>query len=731
MRDRDALIERLASAGDPLGAAVAVLGADLGSLLEATERFGARPSTRHARALVDLGGSLAARTPPVELVEGGTPARSWLRAGLLAARGEHDAACDAAASAAYDEDPELRSFRELFCARQLARASDAATRSRAWPHLRRAALAAIDLGTLLTIDRLRGKLAGDGQPSARLRIRLAVLGTPTLDLLAPAIRAACFGRGISAELFVGGYGLYQQELLGPDPRLDAFAPEAVALLIDGSSLGVADESPDPDAVVAREVERLGSLWRQAQERWNCTVFQSNFVVPAVDPYGGLSASLPGGRAQVLRRLGLELWSAAARESGVHIIDVDQLASVVGKTVWDDPAAWHAAKQLPGPRAVPTLAHGLAGMLQAAGGLSAKCLVVDLDNTLWGGVVGDDGVEGIELGDTPAGEAYVAFQRYLLSLSRRGVALAVCSKNDDAAARAPFRAHPEMVLGESDFARFIANWEPKPDNLRGIAKALNIGLDRIVFVDDNPMERELVRRTLPEVRVVDLPLDPAGFPGAVAGTLAFEMLALTGEDRQRAASFRAMGQLAAESSASPLTLDAFIDSLDMTVDIAPFREQDVPRLHQLVNKTNQFNLTTTRMSEVEVRKLVADERFYARSVRLRDRFGDHGLVAILIARHVPTELRVEQWLMSCRVFGRRLEDVMIAHAAEAALAGGAVMLTGVYKPTDKNGQFRDLYERLGFSLAREDADGSLLFTAEARAIAARQGPKVRVVAPATR
>lgn len=726
LADRRVLFERLAGTTDPLGIGL-VLAAerDPSFVLDLVERFGAHLTVRHARDLLEAGAAVATISPDT-VVERGNPGRSWLRAGVARARGDHRGAADAAASAGHGEAADLRSFRELFCAKELAQVDDAASRERAWRHLRAAAFDAVDAATFVAIDTLRGRMAREGAPPCQKRLRVAVLGGVTLELIGPAIRAAALGRELDVELFVGGFGLYQQEIIAPDRELDAFAPEVVVLLVDARGLGLPEELSDPDRFVTEEADRLRSLWRRAMVRWGCTVLQTNYVLPAIDPYGGLSASMPGGRHRVLRHLDLALADAAAAEPGAHIIDAEQVASVLGKALWEDPVAWHSTKQAPGPAGVPVLAHRIASVLQAVVGLSAKCLVLDLDDTIWGGAVGDVGVEGIVLGGTPLGEAFLDFQRYLRGLAARGVAIAVCSKNDEEVARAPFRQHPEMVLRESDVAHFVANWRPKAENVRGIAQALNVGLDSLVLVDDDPLERELVRALLPEVRVIDLPADPANFAAAVSDSLAFETLTLTSEDRTRTASYRAdIARTAVLEDAA--TVDELIASLAMTAELSPFREVDVPRLHQLVNKTNQFNLTTVRMSETDVRALIGRDDLETQSVRLRDRFGDYGLVAVLIGRVANDELRVEQWLMSCRVFGRRLEDVMIARAGEAARARGLARLVGEYRPTSKNREFRDLYLRLGFAVMETRADGSRLYRADAATAAERPLPAIKVIA----
>ena len=406
----------------------------------------------------------------------------------------------------------------------------------------------------------------------------------------------------------------------------------------------------------------------------------------------MSAALPGGRGRLLRALNLALWEAAGRAQSVAILDMDQIAARFGKDRWNDPVLWHTAKQYPSAEAMPALGHQFTAMLRAILGLTAKCLAVDLDGVLWGGVIGEDGLAGIQLGGSPAGEAFVEFQHYLKSLTRTGVLLAVCSKNNPEDAMVPFRDHPEMVLREHDIAVFRANWKPKEDNLREIAAAINIGMDAMVFVDDNPAERSRVRQVLPEVEVVEMPADPSQYVAAVSRLGLFETLAVTAEDRQRTASIKEnLERKALESSAG--SVDDYLAQLDIKVQLAPFDEANLPRIVQLINKTNQFNLTTRRRSDVEVRALLAAGA-YTQAMRASDRFGDSGLTGVLIAIPEGGGLRVDTWLMSCRVLGRRLDEVMFAALVRYAAENGYTHITGEYIATAKNGQVADLYIRLG-------------------------------------
>jgi len=351
-----------------------------------------------------------------------------------------------------------------------------------------------------------------------------------------------------------------------------------------------------------------------------------------------------------------------------------------------------------------LARHTAAVVGARLGLTRKCLVLDLDGTLWGGVVGEDGVDGIVLGGGEAGEAFVAFQEYVLELKQRGVILAVASKNNEADAREVFERHPEMRLGLEDLAVFAVNWEDKPANLRRIAQALDVGLDALVLADDNPAERQIVRRLVPEVDVLALPDDPSDFRRALAGYLGFESIAITGEDRRRTAQYRARAA-AAELASSAADIESFYRDLRMEAVVAPFDELHLARIAQLVGKTNQFNLTTRRHDAPTLRRFTDDPAYITRYLRLSDRFADHGLVALAIARIDGDTAEIYTLLMSCRVIGRTVEDHLLMHICRAAQDAGATRLRGTYLPSAKNQLVADLYQRLGFRLLEETPGGA--------------------------
>ncbi|MBR0034864.1 MAG: HAD-IIIC family phosphatase, partial [Synergistaceae bacterium] len=373
--------------------------------------------------------------------------------------------------------------------------------------------------------------------------------------------------------------------------------------------------------------------------------------------------------------------------------------------WHNRAEYYAYKFVMDYKLMPSVAWSLKRLICAVLGRVKKCLVLDLDNTLWGGVIGDDGVNGLTLGrETPEGEAYTEFQEYVKALKDRGVILAVCSKNDDDIARSGF-SHPDSVLSVDDFVAFYANWDAKDVNIRRIAQEINIGLDSLVFIDDNPAERAIVRENVPEVSVPEVdPSDVASYIRAIEGNGFFDTAAISDDDLQRTKTYQQNKQrvILEESSGS---YEDFLASLDMEAEIAPFREIYFDRIAQLTNKSNQFNLTTKRYTLADIKAISQDEKYITLYCRLKDRFGDNGVISLLIGEIRGQELHVILWLMSCRVLKRGVEDIMLDSLVNEAVKAGCTKIVGYYYPTAKNSMVKDHYQKFGFVLVNQDEKGN--------------------------
>lgn len=528
------------------------------------------------------------------------------------------------------------------------------------------------------------------------KARIALLGSFTTRLIKPLLELAAFRDGVAAEVYEAEYGMVHQEVLDPASGLRAFRPDVVILATSWRDANLPPLSADPAAAVESAVAPLVALWRVIRDEMRAHAVQHNFDVPLVDSYGHLGASLPGGRGRVLRRANQALLDAAG--TGVSVLDFDSVAAEFGKAAWSDEGLWYRAKQHPAPAAIPLLVDHYMAHVRAVLGLTKKVLVLDLDNTLWGGIVGEDGVEGLKLGVTDAeGEAHTDLQRYARELRDRGVVLAVCSKNNEADAKEPFERSAEMVLKLDDIAVFRANWSDKATNIRDIAAALELGTDSFVFLDDNPTERAWVRSQLPEVMVPEIGSDAARYLALLHRHHAFDALALSEEDRLRAADYAANARRS-ELMKSAGDLEEFIANLQMSATVAPVDELNLPRAAQLVNKSNQFNLTTRRYTEEQLRAEAQRPDAVVRTFKLRDRFADNGLIGVMIGRERREEstLEIDTWLMSCRVLGRRVEEFMVGVMMQAALDRGLDRVVGRYLPTAKNALVKDLYPRLGFT-----------------------------------
>jgi FkbH-like protein len=597
--------------------------------------------------------------------------------------------------------------------RALARIGDPGERLTRIQALARHPLDFIQTGKLdRALEKTRADLpAGIGLP----QLKLAWLSSSTVDHQVPSTRIAGLRRGLAIQSYVAPFNQYRQALLDPDAPLARFGPQAVLFAIDPGELApsvpLSASAAEVEAAIEARVAEVRALWHRAREKFSCVVVHQLTPDVSPSPFGSYDRLVPAAPAARVAETNRAIARAAA-EDRVLVLDLAAAAARLGHDAWFDPVRWHHGKQLIAPQVTPLYGDLVARILAAARGLAKKCLILDLDNTLWGGVVGDDGLENLVLGQGSAeGEAFLAFQRYALTLKARGIVLAVCSKNNHDTAEGVFLRHPEMILRRDDIAAFVANWYDKATNVRHIAGALNLGLDAMVFFDDNPAERAIIRRELPMVEVPEVPEDPALYARCLAEAGYFEAVAFTAEDRARAEQYRdnarrEEGRRAAYAAHGDGDLDGYLASLGMELIVGSFDEVSVPRVAQLIGKTNQWNLTTRRYSEEEVRALGRDPSVLCLQFRLKDTFGDNGIISVVIARQEKSEAseasayRIDTWLMSCRVLGRGVETAVLNVLAEAARSRGAATLVGEYLPTPKNELVREHYPRLGFEKAAE-------------------------------
>ena len=565
--------------------------------------------------------------------------------------------------------------------------------------LRRLASHALSEPQLRRLAHAIGALRAEGRSLAPLvPFKLAVLSNATVDITAPALVASAARHGVALECIIPGYGQSVQGALSAHSELNRAGCDAVLIALDHRGLPLHPDIADAAAAEASLQASL-DLVRAIRETVHATgalCIVQTLAAPPETLFGHFDRRHPATLHGLIEAFNRQL-AADLAESRDALFDVETLAATVGLAEWHSPVQWNLAKLPFASACLPLYADHVGRIVGALCGKSRRALVLDLDNTLWGGVIGDDGLAGILLGQGDGtGEAFLSVQRMALDLRRRGVVLAVSSKNNDETARAPFRDHSEMMLREEHIAVFQANWTDKATNIRAIAAELSLGLDSLVFLDDNPAERALVRRELPETAVPELPDDPALYARTLAAAGYFEAVVFSAEDLERAASYQANARRAALREQTT-SVDGFLASLQMEITLQPFSAVGRKRIAQLIGKSNQFNLTSRRYTEAEVEWIAADPAVFTLQVRLSDIFGDSGMISVAICRPLDAESwEIDTWLMSCRVLGRGVERMVLREILQAARARGVKRVVGVYKQTGRNGLVADHYPALGFS-----------------------------------
>ena len=539
--------------------------------------------------------------------------------------------------------------------------------------------------------------------SAAKVIRIALLADCATQHLATIMRAIAARNGVQAELYEGNYDGVDLEILDPNSALYAFAPQYVVILLSSEKLKARlYASGDRRTFADETVGRLENLWGAFRAHSQATIIQSTFVLPSERAFGNYELKVADSVGSIFTEINYRLAVKARETKNVLLNDVDFLAAAIGRAQWLDARMWNMAKTPCRLEHVPLLAQSLLDTMFAASGLIVKCVVLDLDNTLWGGVIGDDGLEGIALGEFDEGEAFVGFQKFIRELKRRGIILAVVSKNEHANAVLPFREHPHMALKEEDISVFVANWDNKADNIRLIQKTLNIGFDSLVFLDDNPFERNIVREFLPEVVVPELPEDPSLYLQSLADLNLFETASFSEADLQRADQYREEAQR--ELTKTHFTdINDYLTSLAMEIRLERFNAFNLPRIAQLIQRSNQFNLMTRRYGEAACEAMMKDPSLAPLTLRLADKFGDYGLISVVILKHAGDDLEIDEYLMSCRVLQRGVESFAMNNIFSYAARLGAKRVIGQYIPTAKNDMVKGFFKSFGFEKVA-DGDG---------------------------
>lgn len=567
--------------------------------------------------------------------------------------------------------------------------------------------------TYLTLWSAFKKIQGlelDMPMDEKTALRLAVIGSTTLEPLAACADVKARLQGFDVATYIGGFNTYRQEALDKGSALHKAKPMVIILSVDAWS--VLERNFIADFVRMSEAERresleglvndVSSIARFLEETTGALILVNNFIVSIFTPFGVVDHKQPTGLRQFFIDANKTLEEAFANSSRVFIVDLDAIAGSFGKSKAINWNTWYRGSIPFSEEFTVLLAEEYQRYIRALKGRAKKCIVLDLDNTLWGGIIGEDGLKGIKLGTTSPGIEFVDFQRLLLSLYNRGVILAICSKNNYDDAIKVLQEHPYQVLREEHFAAMRINWQNKASNIEELAKEINIGLDSMVFLDDNPVERAQVAQVLPDVMVVELPKNPRLYRETLEKLNVFDVLSLTKEDMSRGEMYagkRKRSQL--EQSAT--SIEDFLRTLGLRVRAKEVDDFDAPRVVQLIGKTNQFNLTTRRYSDADVNAFRESSDAAVYSMAVTDKFGDEGVVGVAIVKKTPDEWMIDSFLMSCRVIGRSAETALLAKIVRDARAAGINKIKGEFIPTKKNPPAQDLYERHGFGSKTQHGD----------------------------
>lgn len=594
---------------------------------------------------------------------------------------------------------------------------------------------------------IRRELLSDG--TSRIKKKIAILGGSTTHDVMQMLELFLLNQGIEPEFYESEYAMWWEDVMFDAPELTEFHPDIIYIHTSTRNVRswptVRDDADTINEMLEGEYQHFVQVWKKITDVYKCPIIQNNFEEPFYRLLGNLDFSDIHGRVNYVSRLN-EKFAAYAREhQAFYINDIHYMASCYGLQKWADPFYWHMYKYACAVQAIPELAYNLANIIKAIYGKNKKAYVLDMDNTLWGGVVGDDGPDNIEIGqETSLGQVYSEFQGYLKAHKDLGVLLTVDSKNDEENALAGL-ARPDSVLNKDDFVCIKANWENKDRNIVEIANELNIGTDSLVFVDDNPAERAIVAGQVPGVAVPDMPEDAAKYLVTLDRAGFFEPIGLSEEDLKKSEMYKANAARRQQEAAFS-DYGEYLKSLEMKGEIAAFAPQYMSRIAQLTNKSNQFNLTTRRCSLTDIENVAADPAYITLYGRLEDKFGDNGVVSVVYGHRGTDEaqpatgdaatgsyvssdgaagndgsmkrvqidgtaLHIDLWLMSCRVLKRGMEDAMLDALVTRCKDTGITKIYGYYYPTAKNGMVKDFFDRMGFTLGSEDGDGNKTYSYE--------------------
>jgi FkbH-like protein len=530
-------------------------------------------------------------------------------------------------------------------------------------------------------------------------VKVAVLADSASQLFCQALKGYGYTQQINLDIWEADYDQIYQTVLDTDSALYASKPDYVIIYQSVQKLlsSFYKKNQQQKIMFAQEqLQFLQTVTGTISKALNTNIIIVNYNEINDAVFGNFANKIENSFTYQLRKLNYELMNMAIAKKNINICDLSAIQNTVGSTAAISEKLYINTDNTLNINTLPAVAKSICDIVLAYSGKFKKCVILDLDNTLWGGIIGDDGMEGIQIGDLGIGKAFTNFQKWILQLKERGIILAVCSKNTEHIAKEPFEKHPDMVLKPEDIAVFVANWNNKADNIRHIQSTLNIGFDSIVFLDDNPAEREIVKREIPEVTVPDLPEDPAEYLSFLYQQNLFETTSFTEADSKRNDQYREeAGRAVLQQSFTNEA--AFLQSLEMTAEIKPIDKFTLPRAAQLTQRSNQFNLRTIRYTEEQLKEICNDKNIFTFTITLKDKFGDYGLISLLILKKTaPDTIFIDTWIMSCRVLKRNVEEVALNQLVDLAQQQQCKKIAGEYIATTKNGLVKDHYKNLGFS-----------------------------------
>ena len=529
-------------------------------------------------------------------------------------------------------------------------------------------------------------------------LKVALLGDSSTQLLNVALRGIGYECGLNLEIWEADFNQIERQVFDNSSELYKHQPQIVIIFKSSQKLIAKYNKAnkfDLAKIASDELEMIANINNRIKTKLNTTIIYYNFPEINDSVYGNYANNIESSFLYQIRKLNYELMNFSKNNANFFVCDLSSIQNLFGRTFLFQSSIYINSDMVLSVEALPVVANRTVDIIKAIDGKIKKCLILDLDNTLWGGIIGDDGIENIQIGDLGIGKAFTEFQYWIKQLKNRGIIIAICSKNTESVAKEPFEKHPEMVLRLDDIAVFIANWNNKADNIRYIQSILNIGFDTMVFLDDNPFERNLVKEHIPEITVPELPEDPADFLDYLYSLNLFETVSISEEDAERTSYYQT--EALRSSSINQFTNEnSFLESLNMESLVEPFNSYNSPRVAQLTQRSNQFNLRTVRYSEQEINAISTSEDHYTFTFTLTDKFGDNGLICVIILhKENNNSLFIDTWLMSCRVLKRTMENFVLNTIVEHAAEKGFSKLRGEFHPTAKNEIVKNHYSDLGF------------------------------------